>query len=145
MCIRDRGGWVAGSRIPDPRSWTPGFPHHGSRIPVILAQVGSRWPQDCQNGLPRPPRCFENASGRPQDDLKIDTFEAFVRKTRKCVWSYYSNVFLIFREVFFHRVRTKTHSKFCEFWALLPHMPQEASRWPQDRLRWLSGGNLGPT
>ena len=43
--------------------------------------VGSSWPQDDQNGLPRPPRCLKNASGRPQDELKIENFEVFVRKT----------------------------------------------------------------
>ena len=32
-----------------------------------------------------------------------------------------------------------------KIWDLLLHMPQEASRWPQDRPRWLSRGNLGPT
>ena len=53
------------------------------------------WVAGWLNGLPRPPKSFENASGRPQDYLKIDIFEVFVRKTRKCVWSYYSNVFLI--------------------------------------------------
>ena len=110
--VRGACGWVAGSRIPDPGP--PRFPHYGSRIPVILAQDGSRWahvgpswpqvrPRDAQNGVPRPPRCLKNASGRPQEDLKIDIFEVCVRKARKCVWSYYSNVLLIFWKVFFHR------------------------------------------
>ena len=58
--------------------------------------VGSSWPQDVQNGLPRPPRCFRNASGRLQDEVKIEIFEVSPRKMRKCIWSYYSNVFLIF-------------------------------------------------
>ena len=31
-----------------------------------------------------------------------------------------------------------------EIWDLLLHMLQEASRWPQDRSRWLSGRNFGP-
>ena len=33
-------GWVAGWLGPGSRILDPGFPHYGSRIPVILAQVG---------------------------------------------------------------------------------------------------------
>ena len=119
--------------------------HVGLKTAPGRSMLAPSEPRDAKNGLPGPPRCLKNASGRPQDDLKIDIFEVFVRKTRKCVWSYYSNVFSIFWEVFVHRFWRKNPSKFYKFWALLPHMPQEASRWPQDRPRWLSGGNLGPT
>ena len=119
--------------------------HVGLKTAQDRFMLAPRWPHDAQNGLPRPPRFLTNASGRPRDDLKIDIFEVFVRKTRKCIWSYYSNVLLIFWDVFFHRFWSKILSFFSKCWALLPHMHQEASRWPQDGPTWLSGGNLGPT
>ena len=76
----------------------------------MLGQVGScwlklapSWPQDAKNGSQEPPRAskmsqdgFKNASGRLQDEVKIEIFEVSHRKRRKCIWSYYSNVFWIF-------------------------------------------------
>ena len=76
----------------------------------MLCQVGSCWlklapcwPTDAQNGSPEPPGTskmnqdgLKNASGRLQDEVKTEMFEVSLRKTRKCIWSYYSNVFLIF-------------------------------------------------
>ena len=76
----------------------------------MLGQVGScwlklapSWPQDVKNGPQEPPRAskmsqdgLKNASGRLQDEVKIEIFEVSLRKTRKCIWSYYSNVFLLF-------------------------------------------------
>ena len=72
---------------PEP-SWKQLGPSRRPKMPPSWLQeasrwlyVGSSWPQDDQNGLPRPPRCLKNASGRPQDELKIENFEVFVRKT----------------------------------------------------------------
>ena len=125
-------GWLSPeSRFSDPGPripalWAPDPGHVGLKLAQDGLMLAPSWPRDAQNGLPRPPRCLKNASGRPQDDLKvvflksvcgerknasgrpqddlkIKNFEVFVRKTRKCVWSYYSNVFSIFWEVFFHR------------------------------------------
>ena len=78
----------------------------------MLGQVGScwlklapSWPQDAKNGSQEPPRAskmsqdgLKNASGRLQDEVKIEIFEVSLRKRRKCIWSYsyYSNVFWIF-------------------------------------------------
>ena len=60
---------------PEP-SWKQLGPSRRPKMPPSWLQeasrwlyVGSSWPQDAQNGLPRPPRCLKNASGRPQDDM----------------------------------------------------------------------------
>ena len=58
--------------------------------------VGSSWPQDAQHGPQRPPKYPKMRPKWLQDELKIENFEVFGRKARKCVWSYYSNVFLLF-------------------------------------------------
>ena len=73
-----RGGWPGFRKSPpDGRGW--------------------RMTGSCsQNGLPRAPRCLKNASGRLRDEVKIEIVEVSLRKTQKCIWSYYSNVFLIF-------------------------------------------------
>ena len=147
------GGWIRdglvpkpGSRILDPGlphcGWVPDPGHVGLKMASCWLEVDLETPKMASRGLQD---ISKMASGRPQDDLKIDIFEVFVRKARKCVWSYYSNVLLIFWEVSFHRFWSKILSIFCKFWAVLPHMPQEASRWPQDGPTWRSGGNLGPS
>ena len=76
----------------------------------MLGQVGScwlklapSWPQDAKNGSQEPPRAskmsqdgLKNASGRLQDEVKIEIFKVYLGKRRKCIWSYYSNVFWTF-------------------------------------------------
>ena len=76
----------------------------------MLCQVGSCWlklapcwPTDAQNGSPEPPGAskmsqddLKNAKNGSQDEAKIVIFEVSLRKSRKSIWSYYSNVFLIF-------------------------------------------------
>jgi len=76
----------------------------------MFCQVGSCWlklapcwPPDAQNGSQEPPGAskmsqdhLKNAKNGSQDEVKIVIFEVSLRKSRKSIWSYYSNVFLIF-------------------------------------------------
>ena len=81
-----------------------------ARAGFMLRQVGSCWlklapcwPTDAQNGSPEPPRAskmsqddLKNVKNGSQDEVKIVIFEVSLRKTQKSIWSYYSNVFLMF-------------------------------------------------
>ena len=76
----------------------------------MLGQVGScwlklapSWPQDAKNGSQELPRAskmsqdgLKNASGRLQDEAEVEIFEVSLGERRKCIWSYYSNVFWTF-------------------------------------------------
>ena len=62
--------------------WVPDPGHVGFKMASCWLQVGLETPKMVSRGL--------------QDASKIEKFDVFAGKTRKCVWSYYSNVFLIF-------------------------------------------------
>ena len=130
-------GWLGPeARFPDPGPripalWVPDPGHVGLKMASCWLQVGLETPKMVSRGL--------------QDASKIENFEAFARKTRKCVPLYYSNVFWTFLGSIFIDFWIKIDHFFNKIRDLLPRMPQEASRWPQDGPTWLSGGNLGPT
>ena len=77
---------------------------------IMLCQVGSCWlklapcwPTDAQNGSPEPPGPSKMSQDDPkivkngsQDEVKIVIFEVSLRKSRKSIWNYYSNVFSMF-------------------------------------------------
>ena len=81
-----------------------------ARAGFMLCQVGSCWlklapcwPTDAQNGPPESPGPSKMSQDDPkivkngsQDEVKIVIFEVSLRKSRKSIWNYYSNVFLMF-------------------------------------------------
>ena len=78
--------------------------HVGLKTAPGRSMLAPGEPRDAKNCLPGPPRCLKNASGRPQDDLKIGIFEVFVRKTRKCISTYVFHCFLHFGRVLFSSI-----------------------------------------
>ena len=91
------------------------WPRAGSKMAqdrFMLAQVGPKLPKKVPQGPKMRLKWF-------QDELQIENFEVFGRKARKCVWSYYSNVFLLFgswESINFDQFWEPNPMKFPSFW-----------------------------
>ena len=89
-------------------------------------QVGVKMPKMGPKSLQEAPRAskmsqdgLKNAKNGSQDEVKIEIFEVYLRKRRKYIWSYYSNVFLLFgswESINFDQFWEQNPMKFPSFW-----------------------------